>query len=368
MANRSLTLDRRTLAPDLARGVMLLVIALAHTHLFTVLIGGPDRSGSTADRLATAGTVMLVDLRGYPMFAALFGYGLAQIHRRLGDPWPRARGMIRRRGLWLIAFGLAHVVLLFPADILTVYGLTAVLLAGALRLRDRTLIVWAALWLPVTTAVHALVAADDAMTGDGLPRLSDGLGFRLSLFSAIAVMMLISTVVPFLAGILASRHRLLGKPRPLRAIAAVGIPLSVLGGLPLALDKAGVWTGVTPADVMLATALHQATGYAGGLGYAALIALLALRLDHRRGPVVDALAALGERSLTFYLAQSLAWALLFSSYALHLRLTSPAVAVLVALAVWLATVLLADLMRRRDIRGPAETALRHLTYAHARDR
>ncbi|GAA1076659.1 DUF418 domain-containing protein [Nocardiopsis composta] len=356
---------------------MLLVIALAHTHLFTVLIGGTENTSTVADQIATAGTVMFVDLRGYPMFAALFGYGLAQIHRRRseqGREWRWIRRLLRRRGLWLIVFGLAHTALLFPADILAVYGLVALLFVGALRLRGRTLAILAAVWLPPAAAVHAVIAADDAMTGQGLPPLPDGVAdellFRPGLFAILAVMMFVSTLVPFLLGVLAGRHRIMERPdqhlRLLRATAFIGIPLAALGGLPLALDKAGIWTGTTPGDAMVTTALHQVTGYAGGLGYAALIALVAVGLSGRRGPVTDALAALGQRSMTFYLAQSVVWAVLFSSYTLHLQLTSPAVGAGIAVAVWLATVLLADLMRRRGARGPAEAALRRLTYGPSR--
>lgn len=375
--DQPLPLGRRSLAPDLARGVMLLFIALAHTHLFTVFIGGPQGAPNPADQLTTAATVMFVDLRSYPMFAALFGYGLAQIHRRRGQQgqdWPRTRGLLRRRGLWMVAFGLAHTVLLFPADILAVYGLVTLALVGVLRLRDRTLVILAAAWLPVAAAVHALIAAEDTVTGQGMPLMPDGFAdellFRVTLFSVLAVVMFASTLVPFLIGVLAARHRILERPhehlRLLRATAFAGIPLAALGGLPLALDKAEVWTGATTGDLVAATALHQVSGYAGALGYAALIALVAVRLTGREGPVTDALAALGQRSMTFYLAQSMAWAVLFSSYTLDLHMTSPAVGAGVAVAVWLATVLLADLMRRRGVRGPAEVALRRLTYGPSR--
>jgi uncharacterized membrane protein YeiB len=356
---------------------MLLFIALAHTHLFTVFIGGPEGAPNPADQFTTAATVMFVDLRSYPMFAALFGYGLAQIHRRRGEQgqdWPRTRGLLRRRGLGMVAFGLAHTVLLFPADILAVYGLVTLVLVGVLRLSDRTLVILAAAWLPVAAAVHALIAADDAVTGQGMPLMPDGFAdellFRVTLFSVLAVVMFASTLVPFLIGVLAARHRILERPhehlRLLRATAFAGIPLAALGGLPLALDKADVWTGATAGDVVAATALHQVSGYAGALGYAALIALVAVRLTGRQGSVTDALAALGQRSMTFYLAQSVAWAVLFSSYTLDLHMTSPAVGAGVAVAVWLTTVLLADLMRRRGVRGPAEVALRRLTYGPSR--
>ncbi|MFD3683776.1 DUF418 domain-containing protein [Nocardiopsis sp. NPDC058631] len=371
--DRPFPVDRRSLAPDLARGVMLLFIALAHTHLFTVFIGGPENIATAADQITVAGTVMLVDLRSYPMFAALFGYGLAQIHRRRseqGQAWPRSRNLLRRRGLWLIVFGLGHTVLLFPADILAVYGLVSLLMVGVLRLRDRTLVILAAAWLPLAAVVHALVTTDNALTGGGMPSMPDGfvneLLFRLTLFSVLVVIMFVSTLVPFLIGVLAARHRILERPhehlRLLRATAFVGIPLAVSGGLPLALDKAGVWTDATPGDVLVTSALHQVSGYAGALGYAALIALVAVRFTGRQGPVTNALAALGQRSMTFYLAQSVAWAVLFSSYTLDVHLTSPAIGVGIAVAVWLTTLLLADLMRRKGMRGPAEVALRRLTY------
>ncbi|MGW5874933.1 DUF418 domain-containing protein [Nocardiopsis terrae] len=365
---------RRILAPDLARGIMLLVIALAHTHLFTVLIGGGETVPTVADRIATAGTVMFVDFRGYPMFAALFGYGLAQIHRRRteqGREWPWVRALLRRRARWLIVFGAVHATLLFFGDILAVYGLVALVFAGALRFRDRTLTILAVAWLPLAAALQALIAADQAVTGQsGLPPVPDGflneLLTRLLTYSFIVPVMFVNTVVPFLVGILAARHRVLEEPhrhlRLLRATAFVGIPLGALGGLPLALVKAGLWDGHTTLDALAAGGLHQVSGYACGFGYAALIALFSARLSERQGPVTGALAALGQRSLTFYLAQSVAWTVLFASYALHLQVTSPAVAVGIAVAVWLATVVLADLMHRRNARGPAEAALRGLTY------
>lgn len=55
--------------------------------------------------------------------------------------------------------------------------------------------------------------------------------------------------------------------------------------------------------------------------------------------------------------------MLFSPYALGLagRMSDTA-AVATGVGVWLATVVLADLMRRAGVRGPAEAALRRLTY------
>lgn len=368
-------ITRRILAPDLARGAMLLVIALAHAYLFTELIGGPGAVHTGTDRIAAAGTVLFVDFRGYPMFAALFGYGIAQIHRRRtgqGHEWPWVRALLRRRARWLIVFGLVHVALLFFGDILAVYGLVALIFVGMLRFGDRALAVLAMAWLPLGVFVNSglnYLLAGAAPPGDGsaIPEgLLNELIFRLGIFLVIGTMMFFSAVVPFLLGVLAARHRLLEEPhrhmRLLRTTALAGIPVAVLGGLPLALEKTGVWADPSSMAVLSAMGLHQVTGYAGGLGYAALIALLAVGLADRQGPVTKALSALGERSLTFYLAQSVVWAALFASYTLHLQVTSPTIAVGIAVATWLTTVVLADLMRRRGARGPAEAALRRLTY------
>lgn len=368
-----LPVAQRILAPDLARGVMLLVIALAHAYFFSATIGGNDVVHSAADRVVTAGTTMLVEFRGYPMFAALFGYGMAQIYRRRiaeGRAWRWVRSLLRRRALWLIVFGLAHVTLLFFGDILAVYGLVALMFVGVLRLRDRTLMLLIAAWLPLSTALHALAAAGEAISGTTGPPLAlpDGfiaeISYRFAMFSLNGPVMVVSTVVPFLLGILAARHRILEEPhshlRLLRLTAFTGIPVGALGGLPLALVQAGTWDH-SLLTALVAGGLHQLTGYACGLGYAALIALVAARFTGREGPVTAAVAALGQRSMTFYLAQSLAWVALFASYTLHLQVT-PVVAVLISGGVWLTTLVLADQMGRRGIRGPAEVALRRLTY------
>lgn len=93
-----------------------------------------------ADRLVTFLTVATVDGRAYPLFAALYGYGLARIfdrtlHRATPDA---AHRLLRRRSLILILFGLLHAVAGFSGDVLGWYGLLGIVLAGFLRDSDRT--------------------------------------------------------------------------------------------------------------------------------------------------------------------------------------------------------------------------------------
>jgi hypothetical protein len=157
-----------------------------------------------------------------------------------------------------------------------------------------------------------------------------------------------------------ARHRgLLGR------LAVAGLAAAVLGGLPLALAVVGVWAPSTPV-LLLCGALHTAGGYAGGVGYAALFGLLAVRVGNRAGPVAAAVRACGQRSLSCYLAQSVAFGVLLPAWALDLgaRLTVAQTALL-ALAVWAVILVVAAVSARAGVRGPAEVLLRRLTYGAA---
>jgi uncharacterized protein len=378
-------LSDRSLAPDLARGAMLLLIALAHAHMYlygkTTGFRGYDVAGGPIDRIVAGLQVLLVDGRALPMFAALFGYGLVQLADRraaAGAEWPEIRRLVRRRGGWLLAFGFAHALLLFFGDILATYGLLALILVGMLRARDRVLLWTAGLWLLMFAALAALPAW--AIITEGSPPLPTSTespiaaaGHRLAVWGGLGPMLALDIVTPFLLGIWAARRRLLDAPGRhrtlLRRIAAGGIAVTVLGGLPLALIDTQLWTGWTTGTAIPAYVVHSVTGIAGGLGYAALTGLVADRFAGAPGRVITALAACGQRSLTCYLLQSVGFVALFAPFTLGLggRL-GDAGASAVALGIWLATVLLADQMRRAGSRGPAESLLRRLTYRPGRIR
>ncbi|WP_329108926.1 DUF418 domain-containing protein [Micromonospora sp. NBC_01699] len=369
----------RSLAPDLARGAMLLLIALAHAHMY--LYGQPTGfrgyalDGGPVDRLVAGLQVLLVDGRALPMFAALFGYGLVQLaNRRLtaGAEPTEVRGLLRRRSRWLLAFGFVHALLLFFGDILATYGLLGLVLAGMSRARDRTLLLVAGLWTIVFAGLATVPALGIVANGSPpLPTSADSpleaVGLRLVTWALLAPMLALDVVTPFLIGMWAARRRLLDAPGRhrllLTRIAVLGIVIAAVGGAPLALIDASIWTDWTPGGAVPAYALHSVTGIAGGLGYAALAGLVAHHRGAAPGRVIVALAACGRRSLTCYLLQSVAFVALFAPYAGGLggRL-GDAGASAVAAITWLATVLLADLMRRKAWPGPAERLLRRLTY------
>jgi uncharacterized protein len=364
-------LAERVLAPDLARGVMLLFIALANSHYFVRgprYLGGFPLDGSAVDAAIAGIVTTLVDGRAFPLFSVLFGYGVVQLVRRhSGTPWRAVSRLVRRRSLWMIVIGFLHCVLLYVGDIVAAYGLLALVLVSAVRWKEWVLLTLAGLIFVVLSlpgdADASLAAGPDPtmMPPDPVTAVVE----RAAAWPVLVPMEAVGLLVPFLLGIVAARRRLLEEPARhrvlLSVVAVVGIGAAVAGGLPLALTVAGVLPA--GADLALLTSLHDSTGYLGGPGYAAALALLAARIGQRRGPVTCAVTAVGQRSLTCYLAQSVVWTLVFAPYALdlgdHLGVTSTAT---LAIATWLATVGLAELMRRRGFRGPAEVLLRRLTY------
>jgi uncharacterized protein len=177
-----------------------------------------------------------------------------------------------------------------------------------------------------------------------------------------------------LLGFWAARRRVLEEPhnhlRMLRWTVVVGLAIGWLGGLPAALAHIGVLE-VPPAAVSEQGALRpiaDGTGLAGGLGYVALFGLIAHQMPEwaRRHPAVVAVAAVGRRSLSSYLAHSLIFAPLLAAWGLGLAaLLGSATMAAFAVGVWLVTVVGAYAMDRAGWRGPAEVLLRRLAYGTA---
>ncbi|WP_298591165.1 DUF418 domain-containing protein [uncultured Kocuria sp.] len=398
----------RVPAPDVARGLMLWVIAVANITVWIWAAGptdGPrDRTLGTgagtaewtADDVVNMAMSMLVDGRGFPLFSFLVGYGVGQIAAReaaRGTPLPLARRLLLRRYGWLLLVGAVHACLLFPGDIITAYAFGGLLLALLIAESTLTLVVLAALgsvlmvlygaasWAvrtPGTPPFPSLVA-------DSVPeRLALGLAEGLGVVS-FAPLQLLGLLPMLLLGLALSRHRLLEEPGPRRgrllAAALTGIGLGLLTGVGTGLLTTDRLELSTAAGSVL-TGADAVTGAVQGIGYALVVALVCDRVLRRPGPGAAAgplrarehpalwsLQALGRRSMSGYLAQSVLFTVLLPPFALGLgRSLTPTAALLLGSAVWLATLLGAAVLERRGVPGPAETLHRRLFLGPARDR
>lgn len=385
------TLAERIVAPDLARGLMLLLIALANVswHLY-----GAPTSGLSAHRAGASGpeailqsiAITVIDARSYPLFAFLFGYGIWQLYtrqQRNGLDDRAARRLLQRRHLWLIGFGAVHAALLWYADVLGAYGLIGLIVVGLfLRRRDRTLITWIVVLggILALLAIAALIAgmvmppeaAEVALAGPQLAAITpylDSVLPRLQLWLPVTVGQgVLGLVVPLavLIAILCARHRVLESPathrRLLTRVTVAGIAIGWAGATPSVLVHHGVLSLPSWAPMLL----HGCTGLFAALGYAAGFALIAARITPTRpaGPFVGALTAVGRRSLSSYLLQSVIFAPLLSAWGLGLGgLLTQWQAALVAVITWLLSVAVAVTLDRAGRRAPAEWLLRRLIAA-----
>ncbi|MFD3686393.1 DUF418 domain-containing protein [Nocardiopsis sp. NPDC058631] len=375
----------RELAPDLARGFMLLLIAMAYAGVYAGAGFGTDAADSgPLDRGAAFATTLLLDNRAFPMFAILFGYGMAWMVSRQsarGTTDAEIRRLLRRRGLFLLLFGFVHALLVFPGEILTSYGLAA-LVTGWLLLRStravtRAAVVFAAIYaVTVPLAMLAMSLGTDLAGGEayataGYLTAEDwanrlfGLPFG-PVFIAIAYPLFLLVVLGYRAG----RAGLLDGPASHRTlltrIAVVGVAVSVAGALPSALEAVGAFDAGTVGGGLL-MALQVLTGVFGGAGYAALFTLWAIRLDRTRGPLTRAVAAVGRRSLTFYILNSVLVAVV-----LHPDLVGVGSrvggfgALVVATLAWLVGLGLAAWLARSGRPGPLDALMRRLVHGGRR--
>ena len=390
-------------APDVARGFMLLLIAVANVPSWNTMPNGAESPASSVDAWWMFVRTLVVDHRAYPLFAMLFGFGLmTMINRRIAagtqsylaslpgvpegrEPMPQEVGwarematidayrLVRRRGWWMLLIGFVHG-LVFPGDIIGAYGLVAVLLANLLARKNYSVLYLITGIISVlalaTYLASGTLSGGDALTASGEQSVSLTVALLWVVTNALqwAVVLVVQVLIALIgpAAVIGARLAdtdLLTHPeRHRRLLISVG-----LGGLALGALAAlhGALTLVTsmerwPTDF----AATEFFGLAGACGWLALLALYAggPRPDGRLTGLRWLASAVGRRSMTVYLSQTILFGIIFGVVPLLVtgrRLwMGQAAAALVALGVWLASVVLCAVLERGGHAGPFETLLR----------
>ena len=390
-------------SPDVARGFMLLLISLANITFWTGVarVSAPN---DAADKAWLWVRTLLIDARSYPLFAMLFGFGLAtMVNRRIAsgtenylqslpgveagrepteqeEVWAReqatvdARRLVRRRGLWMVLFGAVHAVL-FSGDVIAAYGLVAVIFAGWLARKHwkRAAVLCAVVVVAcvvITFVIESFMTSQGAASatdmraggGESATTLLSYVSHGVTAWAVNLSTTPISLVVPamFLGARLADTDLIAHPERHRRLLTGVG-----LGGLGIgAVGGIGVAQWATGGSLNLwAVPLHQVAGLAGACGWLALLALYAggPRPDGRLTGLRKLASNVGRRSMTAYLSQTFLFATIFlalpalTGIQLHLGEVRAAG---IAAVVWLATVGLCSVLERGGHAGPFETLLR----------
>ena len=309
----------------------------------------------------------LIEFKAINLFSLTFGVGVAIQAERATSRG--AEAFLIRRFLTLLAFGMAHMVLISNVDILMLYAICGLLMIPLLRLPIPALgiIGVAAIYLPPVLSRLSTFPSEPILRAHaaeatriyGHANFGTILEFRwLETQTFIAPLLLMTAqrtfglmlvgVALWRAGVVQNPHRY---RRWLWAACLVG------GVIGLFATTAEVWsqstgTPVAPALVMFGSHVPLAFAYAAAL----------LIWSPSRGfwtPV----AAMGRIALTNYLAQSILFALLFYGYAFGLfgRL-SPSSAAIIGVAVYAGQLWFSVWWLNRYRFGPFEWLWRSASY------
>lgn len=375
------TQKKRALSLDLARGSMLFLIILSHLPLFLYMIEPgviTKVAGSTSlDHFLNFLMEVIVDNRARPLFAILFGYGLVMTYRK---QWERkgveeANRIVKRRCWYLILFGAILAGVAGGQDILMTYGIAGLLLVSSLK-KDNKKIKKYVIISTIICLIYIPLLWGGIILGNqsyGLPVELTGqetyLNTILDRLITIPIIPLFThfffPVIPsVLMGIWLGNVNVLIKPQDhiklLKRLTVGGLTISFVGAIPLVLIN-DVWF---PSFFIagIAYGIHVLTGFAGGVGYAALFGLLGVAIKHY-GVIVKAITAMGKRSLTFFVIHEVLIVILLSPIAFNLgAILTVTTSVLLGIVMWIVTLAIAYFMERRQIEGPLEKYMRYLIY------
>ena len=348
-------------------------------------------NGSAADTAALVFGFFFLHVRGLPMFSFLLGYGVAMLCAsvsRRGYTAAEGRAVIARRYLMLALIGAVHMLFLYFADIMFFYGVAGIILAWLSRFSDRVLL-WIACSGYAAMVVLMGLKAWYEWPVEPSPRSSD-IGVLATSYPAFIAphfelfaknmlmlpleMLLLVPVVLF--GFVAGRRRILEQAcqhrRVLWSLVAVGVAADCVTAIPQTLAVTGA---IRPAWYMVFGSVNQAVGLATGPGILAAIALASIpvqrgideRTDSGQGPRVPGwlvpFTALGRRSMTGYVLQSVFCVVLLSGIGMNLGHGDGAAAATAwGLFVWVLTLAVAWAMELANLTGPLEWLHRWLSY------
>ena len=388
---------------DILRGIAILFIFTANIPFFSGIWHVDPESSLREINLASDEIVdyimyVLVDGKFYSIFSLLFGIGCVIQYHNLSSHGKVFAPFFRKRMFWLMVFGLIHLFLLWPGDILTLYSVLGFILIWFVNKSNKTLLITAGILILMplanwaffqfsgiyypgvfyqqSTAVYQYFEMPVIEMGGGFRPdflaflLNENLPdfFKMSLgngFSRIGMILdegrMFKVFGIFLIGIWAGRkilnEDLLNNTSFLKKVFLIG----VLVGLPFNLYRG--YLELFAERSPLNHPIHILT-YALGtvplaMGYAAGIALLV-----KKGvSFLNFFKPVGKMALTCYLSQTIVSIIIFYGIGFNqVGKYGYTIILLIALTIFIIQALLSKLWLKYYKFGPMEWLWRKLTY------
>lgn len=368
--------DRRTFEVDVLRGFALLGIAVVNVPFFSEPWTGMPAVETKLDALCAflGGTFFTAKFFG--LFAFLFGWAMVRMRERAISLGQNAGRIWRRRMVVLIGIGLAHGILVFPFDILMIYGLLGLILSNAATWSRERLMnhaMYGLLAVPISYALlmwwtgsshYDYVPDDDDKLG--LYRYTLAVEYHIwSLIHCQLVNVLYNGAMSHAAiclGILASREGFFEKGSPAFGMLEKRAPLLWCVGIALNLPN-GILSAL---DMETSTAMGALSMGMVGIGAPWLTAAYVVTITNwtRRRMAGGFFATAGRMSLTAYVLEGILAGWIFYEYGLGWNMELGAAGTFAcALGIFGATKLFCMAWLRFQKQGPLEWIWRRAVSA-----
>lgn len=316
----------------------------------------------------------------YPLFAMLFGYGIALQYLKAKERNTKFYSFVSRRIVLLFIFGMLHAYLIWWGDILATYAFCAIFLLLAIRLNGWILI---ALGVFINCTLHAfymLVLFGTGSYNDSIDSFAVdimnvqssieayGAGSWLDAFSqrlndvafqmppAMWIMSLFMVMPFMLVGAGLAKFRLIERAKEVKILwITLAVVFTAAG---LALKNLAYFGEHTQL-------LDYIKVYIGGptlaLGYMALIVVICMLPVMRK--VLSPIGKMGRMSMSMYLLQSiiLSIAIYNFGFGLYGKLNVP-LSVALAVTVYVVQVIIAEIWFTKFKQGPVEAFMKKIIY------
>lgn len=387
--------QERLLVLDVLRGIALfgiLVVNLFDFQLARLLNFGFRDVSDGLDYWLATGVLLFFEGKFYPIFSLLFGLGFALQILRLEARGVSPIGVMVRRLLALMGFGICHAVFIWRGDILLPYALVGFGLLFLHKLAPRTLLmVIGAIWLSLVMScslccggIGALLIGTDATEMGSVVQSIQEEGEReleayqqasywavmpqrLRDWGLVLLMMILFSpqiLMLFLLGLYFGKVGLFADPSAHRRVLVLMVALLPIGLLASGVYTQQIWSfsrEMNFASFFLVFAVMPLMWFQS-LGYIGLFLLAWERLGLLRR-VLAWLAFPGRMALTNYLLQSVVCTLVFYGYGLGLAgKVSVSGGLAFCVGLYLAQVGFSTIWLRYFQFGPMEWLWRVLTY------